>query len=262
MRTLSTVMIASSVAFAPMRVHADDDARVRTSVEVDTSQVGESGPVIQRRIRERSDVVLRREGVLPARDAQDPILMVTVFELGGEDPGYAFDLRAQRGSQNLLHTERFQCRLCTETELVSEVEARLASVVLELGTNVRAAEDTTSTAAVSSDEPSDEGVVLDARHDGRLQPMGKAGIAVLATGVVGLGVGVGLAVRKPQPQRIATRQTTTRPPGYALIGVGAALAITGGVLLALDRKRARERRSAFAPWMGPAGVGVTWSGRF
>ena len=37
------------------------------SLEIDTSDVGEAGPIIQRRVRERGDVVLRDAGILPAR---------------------------------------------------------------------------------------------------------------------------------------------------------------------------------------------------
>lgn len=259
MRAMGAWIVASAVSFAPLPVRADVSP-VRTSVEVDTSEVGESGPVIARRIRERSDVVLRQEGVLPSRGEEDPVVLVTVMELVGEDPGYAFDLRAQRDGQDLLHTERFQCRLCTETELVSEVESRLAAIVGQLGAKQAEAAEPPAT---ESEPPRPAAVEPEPARDAHegLGPLGKAGIGVLVTGTVGLGVGIGLAARKDTPQRIATKQTSTKPPGYALIGVGAALAITGGVLLVLDRKRAR-RRTAFAPWLDPTGAGLAVAGRF
>jgi hypothetical protein len=261
MRALWMVLVAASVTISPFAAHADVSP-VRTSVEVDTSQVGESGPVIQRRVRERSDVILRREGVLPARPGQDPVVWVTVFELREEEPGYAFELRAQRGDDDLLHTERFECRLCTETELVSEVEIRLDSFVGELGVQAESTHDATSEDEPALTEPPAPHVEsVPYQRDAGLGTMGKVGIAGLATGVVGLGVGIGLASKKDVPQRDARNLTTTKPPGYALIGIGAALAITGAVLLVVDRKRA-SRTTAFAPWVGPVGAGLTLEGRF
>jgi hypothetical protein len=261
MQVLSMVLLAASVTIAPFAVHADVSP-VRTSVEVDTSQVGESGPVIQRRVRERSDVILRRDGVLPARPGQDPVVWVTVYELRDEEPGYAFELRAQRGDDDLLHTERFECRLCTETELVGEVEIRLDSLVGKLGAQTESTRDATSEDEPVLTEPPPPHVdSVPLERDAGLGAMGKVGIAGLATGVVGLGVGIGLASKKDVPQRDARNVTTTKPPGYALIGIGAGLAIAGAVLLAIDRKRA-SRTTAFAPWVGPAGAGLTVGGRF
>jgi hypothetical protein len=253
-----TIAFASSLCFAPVSASAEHGVDVRTTVEVDTSEVGEAGPVIARRIRERSDVVLRREGVLPARDPDDPVIVVQVFEASGDDPGFAFELRAQRGGTDLLHTERFQCRLCTETELVTEVENRLASIVGELGSRIAELEPAADPAPEPAAKPAPP---VDTSPPTRLGAMGKAGIGVLATGVVTLGVGVGLAIRKPQPQTLATKLTTTRPPGYALIGVGAAFVITGGILFAIDRRRAKGR-TAFAPWFGPDGTGLALEHRF
>jgi hypothetical protein len=46
-----------------------------------------------------------------------------------------------------------------------------------------------------------------------------------------------------------------------VIGVGAALVVTGAVLLALDRRPPR-RKTALAPAFGPAGAGLVLTGRF
>ena len=64
----------------------------RASVTVDTSEVGTEGPIIKRRILERSDVVLRSHGVLPKETDADVDIAVVVeaFDRGG--PGFLLHL--------------------------------------------------------------------------------------------------------------------------------------------------------------------------
>jgi hypothetical protein len=53
-----------------------------------------------------------------------------------------------------------------------------------------------------------------------------------------------------------------RPGGFALLAGGAALAITGAVLLGVDRKRAKKKSVAMFPYGGSQGFGVAVRGRF
>jgi len=93
--------------------------------------------------------------------------------------------------------------------------------------------------------------------------LGKAGIGLLATGAVGLGVGIGLAVAGRRLDRDDERGGTDfRPAGYATLGVSAALLVTGAVLLGVDRGRARRLRNAAAPLFGPRFAGIVVVGRF
>src|SRR5687768_17101310 len=101
-------------------------------VAVETQSLGSAGPVVRRRVKERADVVLRRGGVLPARDADDPVISVTVDELTGEEPGYVFRVEILKGGVAAQKVTPVECRLCTEGELVDAVEGRLEHALADL----------------------------------------------------------------------------------------------------------------------------------
>ncbi len=61
--------------------------------------------------------------------------------------------------------------------------------------------------------------------------------------------------------------TDSRPPGYALLGVGAAVLVTGLVMVGVDvgrrakqRKQREQGQAVLVPYFSPTGVGVV--GRF
>ena len=90
----------------------------------------------------------------------------------------------------------------------------------------------------------------------------KAGIGLLVGGALGVGIGVGLVVKKPTPTDKYTAWETreTQKPGFVLLAVGGAALVTGIVLFALGR---RERtRSQVGPMAGTGTYGLSWSGRF
>ena len=72
-----------------------------------------------------------------------------------------------------------------------------------------------------------------------------------------MGVGAGVFVNGTQ----SGRDNTT--PGAIITGVGAALSVTGAVLLIVDQSRVnKRRRTALAPVYDGRTVGVSLSGRF
>ncbi len=89
-------------------------------------------------------------------------------------------------------------------------------------------------------------------------------MALLAVGIAGAAVGVVLVILPPKVDVDAPLyETTTRPPGFAVLGVGAAALVTGVVMLVVDRRRARRSRAtALLPAMGPGHAGLVWMGRF
>src|SRR5690606_38786857 len=92
--------------------------------------------------------------------------------------------------------------------------------------------------------------------------LGKSGIALLAAGLVGTGVGIGLAARGEQIDGgDQFDRVDFRPAGFATLGVSAALLVTGAVLLGVDRHRAK-RTATLTPITGPGLVGFTLTGRF
>lgn len=262
--TTALTLAAAAPAVAAEPTAAAGDRSRYASIEIDTSAVGEAGPIIQRRVRERGDVVLRDAEILPARNADDSHIHVAVEELRGEEPGFLYTIWIERNGSAVGDKSQLECTLCTESEIVERIEQGLAAAATELPT---AAELSASEAADATDpDPIDSDTTSDQDDLSSTQPlggMGKAGIGLLVGGAAGVGVGVALVVRPAKLDRDDPRfETTTRPPGWAVLATGAAAAVTGAVLLGLDRSRARRARTAVAPWIAPEGGGVVASVRF
>jgi hypothetical protein len=244
-----TIVLAGCGLVAIPTTALANEAPLRAALDVDASQAGEGHDVIERRIDERGAVVLRDAGILPAQSADDPSIHVAISEVAGEDPGYAYRVSIPGEAWKTEGT----CQLCTEGELVEAVEASLAEAASNLPRPeaqqpVPAPASSKPPAAATSDRPP-------------LGKLGKAGIGLLAGGALLTGVGIGLAAAPPRVDPDAPlEKTTTRPPGYVLLGVGAATLIAGAVLLSLDRTQAK--RAAVTPTLGPRTAGVVLSGRF
>ncbi|MEM9460926.1 MAG: hypothetical protein AAGF11_42575 [Myxococcota bacterium] len=129
-------------------------------------------------------------------------------------------------------------------------------------------------------DPKSASAPAEQEDPGNLRGMGKAGIGLL---VVGGSIAIGgavLAAREPTgfPDRHpnANKISSTRPPGWAMLGGGAAFIVVGAVLLGIDRKRAKPRQASAArsvapgfevrasihPWLGIDGGGLGATGRF
>lgn len=251
---MRSAIVFAVVACMPAVAWANE-APLRAALEVDAANAGEGHEVIERRVEERGAVVLRDAGVLPAQSRNDPMILVTISEVGTQDPGYRY--RVAIAAEHGWSAEG-TCQLCTEGELVQKVEATLAEAASHLPRHETAA----SPAPVPP--PSAAARKPETQSDAdrpRLGKLGKTGIGLLVGGTVLTGIGIGLAVAQPRVKEDEPlEKTTTRPPGYALVGVGAATLITGAVLLSIDRTKAR--RTAVAPSFGRGTAGVVWSGRF
>lgn len=212
---------ATGVA-APARVAPlETGPRAWANVAVDTSEVGEAGPAVRRRVQERADVVLRGAGILPGRGPADPTIRVIVRELGGDRPGWDYVVTL---APEHAQTPAFdRCSLCTETELVDAIEGRLAILAAEL-------DDATVPAATprSHDPPPPATPATPTRR----RPMRATGIALLSLGGAALVTGAVLAARpaRPKPGE-PLREIYTQPPGYALLASGGAALVVGLVLL-------------------------------
>lgn len=225
--TLATVI---AIAFA-----GEPEAPRYANVAVETAVEGEAGTVLERRIRERAAVVLRASAVLPARGAGDPTISVSVQPVAGEEPGYAYRLQVERAGESIAAPVDGRCDLCTEGELVASIEVDLGTVVAALP---RVAP---SPRSLPPPAPSRDDVPVD---DRRLGSKGIAGAVLLSAGAAALATGIGLAVAAPRPDAEDPRfDLTTRPAGYAVLGAGAATAIVGAVLLAVDLRQ--RRRTSF-----------------
>lgn len=232
----------------------------RASLEIDTTSAGPAGPVIFSRLDELGSRELRRAEVLPGRSRKDPVIKIVVTEIGGDQPGYAITSALTVEGEAVADSEHAtECRLCTEGEAVeratSEIE-RLVPLVREQARARRKLE--------QKPPPAPPPKIVEPEPVGPkpLGAKGKAGIGLLAGGAVALGVGIGLAVREPTPDpKDPLREISTRGAGFAVLGVGAAAAITGAVLLGLDR-RAAQRRVTWTPGLSPWSATIVLAGSF
>lgn len=250
-------MIASAVlscfvatSFAPLTTQAYaraiEDAptsRGWAHVAIDTSGVGEAGPVLRRRVQERADVVLRRAGVMPGRNPADPTINVVIKEITGEDPSWEHTIGVTRGDTVVMAPEMQPCPLCTETELVEAIEGRLSTIAGKLEEDAQtipptqANDDPTEpkTDPITTDDTSSRG------GKGKLGTKGKAGIALVALGAAGVITGIVLIVLPDRPKSgDPTREVFTQPPGYGVLAGGAVSLVVGAVLLGIDRKQAKK----------------------
>lgn len=239
------------------------------TVEIDTSDVGEEGPVLKRRTRERTDVVLRAANVLPGRTSDDPLIHVDIDELTGSEPGYQCEVWISRADVVVGERRRVECTLCTETEIVQRVEATVSELVTQLDVRLKEQPEPDGPVAEPDEpvaEPTTDPVSGSPATDAGRAPLGvlgKTGLALIAMGVAGAGVGAVLVALPPKvDQADPLYETNYRPPGLATLASGAAVLVTGVVLLVVDRRRARSRTTALVPTLGPSAAGITWSGRF
>jgi hypothetical protein len=120
----------------------------------------------------------------------------------------------------------------------------------------------------SVEPPVDDAAKPDDEPRPKLGALGKAGIATLAVGAVGVGVGLGLGLREDTWGSDASDAgqvgyTSTKAPGWAVLGVGGALLVTGTVLLVCDLRRSkRSRRTAIAPYLNDGAAGFVVLRRF
>ncbi|GEM_PF-3219254 len=254
---------------------AASKAWVRAYLDIDTSAVGGSGPLVQRRIQERGDVVLRRAEVLPGATEDDARIRIVVREFDGADQGYAFETSVvYRGTAVEGSQQTIECKLCTEGELVDRVEdaiARLVPVAREVSQAPVPAPASSSPPSQSLGEPevsAPPARLPPSRPPDRgplpLKVYGRAGIGLMAAGLGVLVVGIGLTVNEPKDDpEDKTYDRTTEPPGIALLALGATSLAIGAVLLVYDRRQAkRERRLAWSPVIHGHFAGAMIGGRF
>ncbi|MEM9463362.1 MAG: hypothetical protein AAGF11_54980 [Myxococcota bacterium] len=250
-------------------------------VFIDANGLGDAGPVLAGRMTRVSEGAFRAESVSPTDAPAGPELRVTLEYR--DDGGYAARYEIVYDGDVIEDgSGSFECQLCTEDELVEKVEALARQVAPKMMVPQEPEEPANVAVAPDDGGELDTGGPEDPVGDedpGKLRGMGKAGVGLLAIGgLTAIGGVVMVALQPiefPAGDPNANMIRTTRPPGWGVLGGGAALVVVGAVLLGIDRKRAKQRRvnaarssttpkveAAVHPWLGGHGGGLGVTGRF
>ncbi len=252
--------VAVAVALAPVSALAKDPESkpLRASLEVEAEAV-EDGEGLEERVDTALGARLRKAEVLPRKTLQDGLIHVEVKPL--PKGGYHYDVYAEQADQTLEETvTRADCEGCDEAALLEAVGQAVDNCLPALA--AAQADETTEEprAPVVESTPIDDGPTRDRARVGGL---GKAGIGLMVAGAATAVVGVIFVVQgrsfDTRPGELEQEGRDFRPPGFALVGVGAAALITGGILFGVDRKK--RRTSTQVSWI-PGGAAVSVGGRF
>lgn len=203
----------------------------------------------------------RLSGTTVVVDPRAPAILVTLAWVRHEDSVYGVTVEAQRPGEAPALVERFECE-CIGSELATAVAQRLPAALDQLAPTTAAS--TTTGPGTRHGEPG--------RDDGSrrpLGPLGKAGVGSLAVGTAALiAGGIVLAQGRRYDQRDPEHEVWQgrdfRPPGIAVMVVGGAVAVTGAVLLVVDRVRARRpgAHASRGPRLAPRSPGMALTLRF
>ncbi|WP_434415449.1 hypothetical protein [Nannocystis pusilla] len=249
------------------------------SVAIDTAAAGEEGQLMNPRIQGRVVDAMKAFNITEGKDAGLPKVAIKVSELGGDAIGWSYTIDVRHGSDQAISggSLRGECVDCIEKELVEKVgtDARLALQQLRVyideynakvdADNKQAEAAATPTTTDPAATPGADAAATGAGTDASpMHPLCKAGIGLMAAGVVGIGVGVGLAVlpdRQLDPN-IGYEFRSTTLPGYVTLGIGGAAALAGVALFVVGHRKSRASQTALVPSFGVGVVGLQWSGRF
>lgn len=123
---MTTALLAFLIAIKPFLLGAAEPAG-RATLVVETSDVREAGagPAIARQVRRSGEALLRAADVAEGGGPADLIVAVTVRTLRGPVLGYTSTVALHRAGRRVA-VSRKRCSLCTEGEVVAEVQRSLA----------------------------------------------------------------------------------------------------------------------------------------
>ncbi len=256
----------------PADAPADSDEDVVSQLQVmvvcDTSELSSDPELIEEQVMIRTKFVLESVGLIPARVPDYMLIRVTLQPIEGTS-GYTATLIAEKAGTPVEGATRdVDCKLCTASELVVQVQKEFGTLIQQLypdrgvpNSGEPPPESTTDTAT----EPTTQTTTEPVDDPRKLKGLGKAGIGVLVGGIVGVGAGIGLIAYGERPRSSDPLDLLNlRPAGIGTLAAGIALTIAGGVMIGIDRKRAKQQRVSVAPMVPVAGSpgGLLLHGRF
>lgn len=265
----------------------------RAAILIDTSTAGEEGEVVKQRVRSKTEAELQALALLVGDTPGLPEVVVKIAALGGDALGWSYTIDINHAEQKPITGGSFagECQDCTENELVDRVSGDVRSLLPRLRAYIVDHNARVDAEAKRRDEEmkrweeqqrarqAQAGATAggsDGADVAPMHPLCKAGIGLMAGGVVGAGVGIGLVAN---PDRFDTAGVcdgssavadmsacyegrSTKLPGYVALGVGGAALIAGVALFVVGHRKTRAPQTALVPTFGAGVVGLQWSGRF
>lgn len=261
---LAVAMPTTAGAFEPAPTTSSSPA---TKVDLDLSGLEPIDPSVRadlaKRIHTAAEPVVKEHALAPDR------IHLAVLWMNADNFDYKVELSfdAVDGVPARQHTI-YTGKDTEEGELAEAIAANLERYLGEWQVEydreqkrLRAqalTEPTTTT--TTRDEPPPK----DLQKERKLGKVGWTGVGLAIAGAGAMATGGALAgIRTTPDPDDATQLRDWRPAGYGLLATGGALLITGVILVAVDATtRARGRRAAVAPVLGPRTAGVQLRMRF
>jgi len=238
----------------------------RDPFTLDTATLSEdSRDDIARHVRNGANRALRLYEEYAKKPLPDTTAIdVEVVLLDGDATGYKVTIDGKTHPDAPAQPVTFECRLCTQTELVDRTIEEIGLYLPKLAQTQTAATPSGAKSIKSSSDVPPEDKTGDRN---KLSGLGYAGIASLVLGAAAVGVGGGLAAK---PDELVGEQPnpthrSTHIPGWTLVGVGSTLVIMGIILVAIDASRARKaakRRAVLVPGFHGSGASLDLILRF
>ncbi len=277
MSRITSTWVAAAIACAPWPALAAPLPKVR--LEVDTSALPESSATnlfAQWLAQDQTRTIL--DGGLEVSPTAPITIRLSVRRYGEQGENYETRVALLDVDQQTMFEERvIRCELCTDGQLIGKVSpevARLAARVLYTPVGEEAAPEPEPEPEVPQQAPeAEESPAVPVSEPApsrqtwrkRIGALGAWGIASAATGLGATGAGIGLALAPDQTRAVQdhVELRSTRPSGIVLASVGAALMVTGAVLVAIDvRRQRRANHVSVLPGFSKSSAFVSLSMRF
>jgi hypothetical protein len=261
---LLTVLVPTATAFPRIAAAYAPAESKALDVQVEAT-LGEAEELkLAASVRDAIVERVRAKGIEISDDAPASLL-VTIGWNGKSRSDLEVKYIVKHGDAEPRTARTSVCAACGSREIIAAIDGDLAPLwkTLEDISTIESAAPSTETTPTTTPPPAP---VTDAKQKKRrtIGGLGLAGVAVGGVGLAVLGAGAVMwAVEYRYPEDNPDIRKNLKKPGIGMTAGGAALAIAGIAMLAVDlTKDKRERRVAAAPVFGPRGAGVSLAVRW
>lgn len=282
---LSSCLLALLVC-APTSSRAapsDEGSRPRVLLEADSSELGKRGTGLDEVVLEHLAPALEDEGIDTSGSINNLGARVHILPIDVESLHYSIIFELEQDGAYAQVLAPVDCKPCIDATLFEKIDARAPAFadLIKARFNDELAADAGTQAESehdlgAGDEPSEaEPDPAPAPEEPRPKIIGPLGYAGIGLATLGLGVTIVGGVELGLGRRYSTAGTYElmgrdhRPAGYALLGIGGAVLITGAALLTADLVRRKRQRTASArpsvrlvPMLSPNGAALGAIGHF